>query len=87
MIKVKNALSIKVFENNEDDNLNSLNPYANDYNSFAEQIKPQCKLTTKYTLISATQTIIDKQLGFVKLDGNEIISIIETINSNETNDW
>ena len=82
MIKVKNALSIKVFENNEDDNLNSLNPYANDYNSFAEQIKPQCNLTTRDTLISAIQTIIDIQVGFIKLDDNEIKSIIEMIINN-----
>ena len=57
------------------------------YNPFAELFKQQCNLIMEDTLISATQVLIEKQLGFVKLGYNEIISIIETINCNERNDW
>ena len=46
-----------------------------------------CKLTFQDSLISATTNIINEQLGFVKIDDDEIISVIETINCNEINDW
>ena len=55
---------------------------APDSNPFAVLLLPECKLTTQDTLISATQDLIKEQLGFVKLDENEIIPIIEMINHN-----
>ena len=47
-----------------------LTPYNN---TFAEILRKECKLSIKDTLISATQYKINNQLGFIKLDDNEII--------------
>ena len=49
--------------------------------------KPTIKINIDDPLITALEIVIDEQLGHVKLNKDEILSVIKVVNDEDLKDW